>query len=155
MSVKAGRAAKISFSLAKADDINDDLATVAAKTYLHIGATRGKTKTASWSTADVTTADSPQYNQQSIVTFKEKTLSVDGIAYDDAAFNLKALGSAIEFPDAIAQGGEPYMWLKYETLLEGTRYLFGIATSWERGEPYDNGGTFSFEVTVMNELEGA
>ena len=47
------------------------------------------------------------------------------------------------------------MWLKYETLLEGTRYLFGIATSWERGEPYDNGGTFSFEVTVMNELEGA
>lgn len=115
MSVKAGRAAKVSFCLAKADDINDNLATVSAKTYLHIGATRGKTKTSSWTTADVTTSDSPQYNQQAIVLFKEKTLTVDGIAYDDAAFNLKALGSAIEFPDAIAQGGEPYMWLKYET----------------------------------------
>ena len=155
MSVKAGRAAKVSFCLAKADDINDNLATVSAKTYLHIGATRGKTKTSSWSTADVTTADSPQYNQQAIVLFKEKTLAVDGIAYDDAEFNLKALGSAIEFPNANAQGGEPYLWLKYETLLEGTRYLFGVATSWERGDPYDNGGTYSFEFQIMNELEGA
>jgi len=155
MSVKAGRAAKVSFCLAKADDINDNLATVSAKTYLHIGATRGKTKTSSWTTADVTTSDSPQYNQQSIVTFKEKTLSVDGIAYDDAAYNLKDLGRAIDFPDPVDQGGEPYLWIKYETPLEGTRYIFGLATSWERGEPYDNGGTYSFEFMIMNELEGA
>ena len=121
MSVKAGRAAKVSFCLAKADDINGNLATVSAKTYLHIGATRGKTKTSSWTTADVTTSDSPQYNQQSIVTFKEKTLSVDGIAYDDAAYNLKDLGKAIDFPDPVDQGGEPYLWIKYETPLEGTR----------------------------------
>ena len=155
MSIKAGRAALVSFAVAKADDINNDLATVAAKTFLHIGATRGKTKTSTWETADVTTSDSPQYNKQSLVTFKAKTLSVDGLAYDDAAFNLDALGDAIEFPDPTTQGGEPYMWIKYETLLEGTRYLFGMATSWERGEPYDGGGTYSFEFEVQNELKGA
>ena len=155
MGIKAGRAALVSFALAKADGINDSLATVAAKTFLHIGATRGKTKTSTWSTADVTTASSPQYNKQSIVTFKEKSLKVDGLAYDDAAYNLDQLGEAIEFPDATAQGGEPYMWIKYETLLEGTRYLFGLAKNWERGEPYDGGGTYSFEFEVQNELKGA
>lgn len=155
MSVKAGRAAKISFCVATADDINDDLATVAAKTFLHIGATRNKTETNTLETADVTTSDSKQYRKQSIVTFKESGLSVDGIAYDDAEYNLLALSKAIKFPDAITQGGEPYMWVKYETHLEGTVYKFGIATSWERGEPYDGGGTYSFELSVMNELEGA
>ena len=155
MGIKAGRAALVSFALAKADDINDSLATVAAKTFLHIGATRGKTKTSTWSTADVTTSDSPQYNKQSIVTFKEKSLKVDGLAYDDAAYNLAALGDAIDFPDPTAQNGEPYMWIKYSTPLAGNRYLFGIGKSWERGEPYDGGTTYSFEFEIQNELKAA
>ena len=155
MAAYTGRASLVHFVPAKADDINNTLATVAAKAYKFIGATRGKTKTSTWSTADVTTSTSPQYNKQSLVTFKEKTLKIDGIAYDDAAFNLSALGDAIEFPDATAQNGEPYMWIKYSTPLEGTRYLFGIGKSWERGEPYDGGTTYSFEFEIQNELKGA
>ncbi|ULG01319.1 hypothetical protein phiA005_0066 [Aeromonas phage phiA005] len=150
-----GRDRLLSFSVCKPSDGDEPLATVAARTFLHVGGTRGKTKNASWDTADSTSSDSPQFNKEYLVTFKENTLSIDGIYILDAAGNLDALEDAIVFPDATNQGSQPFMWLKFEHPQQVTRYLFGIATSFERGEAYDGAATYSLEFQIMKELKGA
>lgn len=150
-----GRDRLLSFSVCKPSDGGEPLATVAARTFLHVGGTRGKTKTAAWDVADTTNCDSPQFNKESIVTFKENTLSVDGIYILDVTGNLDKLEDAIVFPDATNQDSQPYMWLKFEHPQLTTRYLFGMATNFERGEPYDGGATYSFEFNIMKELKGA
>ena len=150
-----GRDRLLSFSVCKPSDGDEPLATVAARTFLHVGGTRGKTKNASWDTADSTSSDSPQFNKEYLVTFKENTLSIDGIYILDAAGNLDALEDAIVFPDAINQDSQPFMWLKFEHPQQVTRYLFGIATSFERGEAYDGAATYSLEFQIMKELKGA
>ena len=150
-----GRDRLLSFSVCKPSDGTEPLATVAARTFLHVGGTRGKTKNASWDTADSTSSDSPQFNKEYLVTFKENTLSIDGIYILDAAGNLDALEDAIVFPDATNQESQPFMWLKFEHPQQVTRYLFGIATSFERGEAYDGAATYSLEFQIMKELKGA
>ena len=150
-----GRDRLLSFSVCKPSDGGEALATVAARTFLHVGGTRGKTKNASWDTADSTSSDSPQFNKEYLVTFKENTLSIDGIYILDAAGNLDALEDAIVFPDATNQESQPFMWLKFEHPQQVTRYLFGIATSFERGEAYDGAATYSLEFQIMKELKGA
>ena len=150
-----GRDRLLSFSVCKPSDGGEPLATVAARTFLHVGGTRGKTKNASWDTADSTSSDSPQFNKEYLVTFKENTLSIDGIYILDAAGNLDALEDAIVFPDATNQESQPFMWLKFEHPQQVTRYLFGIATSFERGEAYDGAATYSLEFQIMKELKGA
>lgn len=150
-----GRDRLLSFSVCKPGDGDEPLATVAARTFLHVGGTRGKTKNASWDTADSTSSDSPQFNKEYLVTFKENTLSIDGIYILDAAGNLDALEDAIVFPDATNQESQPFMWLKFEHPQQVTRYLFGIATSFERGEAYDGAATYSLEFQIMKELKGA
>ena len=148
-----GRDRLLSFSVCKPSDGGEALATVKARTFLHIGGTRGKTKNSQWDTADVTSSDSPQFNKEYLATFKENTLSVDGIYLLDASANMDALEDAIVFPDATDQDGQPFMWLKFEHPQLTTRYLFGMVTSFERGEPYDGGSTYSLEMNVMNELK--
>ncbi|MGL4616358.1 MAG: phage tail tube protein [Shewanella sp.] len=150
-----GRDRLLSFSVCKPSDGDEPLATVAARTFLHVGGTRGKTKNASWDTADSTSSDSPQFNKEYLVTFKENTLSIDGIYILDAAGNLDALEDAIVFPDATNQESQPFMWLKFEHPQQVARYLFGIATSFERGEAYDGAATYSLEFQIMKELKGA
>ena len=150
-----GRDRLLSFSVCKPSDGAEPLATVAARTFLHVGGTRGKTKNASWDTADSTSSDSPQFNKEYLVTFKENTLSIDGIYILDVAGNLDALEDAIVFPDATNQESQPFMWLKFEHPQQVTRYLFGIATSFERGEAYDGAATYSLEFQIMKELKGA
>lgn len=150
-----GRDRLLSFSVCKPSDGGEPLATVAARTFLHVGGTRGKTKNASWDTADSTSSDSPQFNKEYLVTFKENTLSIDGIYILDAAGNLDTLEDAIVFPDATNQDSQPFMWLKFEHPQQVTRYLFGIATSFERGEAYDGAATYSLEFQIMNELKGS
>ena len=149
-----GRDRLLSFSVCKPSDGGEALATVKARTFLHIGGTRGKTKNAQWDTADVTSSDSPQFNKEYLVTFKENTLSVDGIYILDSTGNLDKLEDAIVFPDATNQDSQPYMWLKFEHPKLTTSYLFGMATNFERGEPYDGGATYSFEFNIMKELKG-
>lgn len=150
-----GRDRLLSFSVCKPSNGGELLATVAARTFLRVGGTRSKTKTAVWDVADATNCDSPQFNKESIVTFKENTLSVDGIYILDAAGNLDKLEDAIVFPDATNQDSLPYMWLKFEHPQLVTRYLFGLATSFERGEAYDGAATYSLEFNIMKELKGA
>lgn len=150
-----GRDRILSFSVCKPSDGGEPLATVAARTFLHVGGTRGKTKNAQWDAADSTNADSPQFNKEYIVTFKENTLSIDGIYILDTSGNLDTLEDAIVFPDATNQDSQPFMWLKFEHPQQTTRYLFGMATGFERGEPYDGAATYSFEFNIMKELKGA
>ena len=149
-----GRDRLLSFSVCKPSDGGEPLATVAARTFLHVGGTRGKTKTAAWDVADTTNCDSPQFNKESIVTFKENTLSVDGIYILDTSGNLDKLEDAIVFPSATTQNSQPYMWLKFEHPDLVTSYLFGLATSFERGEAYDGAATYSLEFSIMKELKG-
>ena len=133
----------ISFSVCKKADITNS--NPSALTYLEGGMFRGKTMTGKWSDADVTADKSADHIKSSIVTFREDTLKVEGIAYDDAIYNQEALRDAILYPDATTQGGEPYMWIKLQHAAYGTEYFPVIGTSWEDGNPYDGGITFSAE----------
>ena len=153
MTAYVGRATAYSFSPALGSANSKTLAELAALTWLYIGATRGKENDSSWTTADATTSDSPNYKKQSLVTFVESTLKIDGVAYDTDAYNIPELELAINYPDATTQGGEPYMWIKEVNPVFGTRYHFCMGTKCTITSSHDDVIKYSAEFSVMNTVK--
>lgn len=153
MSAYAGRTTAVSFFKAKASDNIKTLAELGAYSWSYIGALRGKEHDSSWTTADATTADSPDYTKESIVTFKEETYKADGVARDEEIYNVKKLRKAIRKPDAVSQGGEPYFWLKVVDPVFGTEYLFVQGTKCTITSAHDDAIKFSVEFAVMNSVD--
>lgn len=153
MTAYVGRATAYSFSPALGSANNLDLAALAALSWKYIGATRSKENASTWTTADATTSDSPNHKQQSLVTFNETTLSISGVAYDDDAYNVTDLESAINFPDATTQGGEPYFWVKEVSPVFGTRYHFCMGTSCTITSAHDDTIQYSTEFSVLNTVK--
>ena len=102
-----------------------------------------------WGTA----ADSPDYKKQSLVTFVESSIKIDGVAYDEDAYNVKDLELAINYPDATTQGSEPYMWLKEVSPVTGTRYHFVMGTKCTITSAHDDVIKYSSEFSVLNTVK--
>lgn len=153
MTAFVGRATAYSFSPSLGSANVKTLAELAALTWKYIGATRGKENDSSWTTADATTSDSPNYKKQSLVTFVESTVKIDGVAYDDDALNIPDLELAINYPDLTTQGGEPYMWIKEVSPVTGTRYHFCMGTKCTITSSHDDVIKYSAEFTVMNTVK--
>lgn len=92
MTAYVGRATGYSFIEAKGSDNTKTLAQVAALAFKFIGAARGKENDSSWTTADATHSDSPDFKKQSLVTFNENNIKIDGVFIDDGTANLVASG---------------------------------------------------------------
>lgn len=153
MTAYVGRATAYSFSPALGSANNKTLVELGALTWSYIGATRGKENDSSWTTADATTSDSPDYKKQSLVTFVESTLKIDGVAYDEDSYNIPELELAINYPDATTQGGEPYMWIKEVNPVFGTRYHFCMGTKCTITSSHDDVIKYSAEWSVLNTVK--
>ena len=153
MTAYVGRKTAYSFSPALGSANSKTLVELAALTWSYIGATRGKENDSSWTTADATTADSPDYKKQSLVTFVESSIKIDGVAYDEDAYNVKDLELAINYPDATTQGSEPYMWLKEVSPVTGTRYYFVMGTKCTITSAHDDVIKYSSEFSVLNTVK--
>ena len=152
MTAYVGRATGYSFAVAKGSDNTKTLAQVSALPFSYIGAARGKENDSSWTTADATHSDSPDFKKQSLVTFNESTIKVDGVFIDDGSANLVNLENAINYPDKTTQGGEPYMFIKEVHPVTGTRYFFCMGTKFTVTSSYDDTVKWSAEWTVLNRI---
>ena len=152
MTAYVGRATGYSFIEAKGSDNTKTLAEVSALSFKFIGAARGKENDSSWTTADATHSDSPDYKKQSLVTFVENTIKIDGVFIDDGTANLLALENAVNYPDKTSQGGEPYMFIKEVSPITGTRYFFCMGTKFTVTASFDDVQKWSMEASVLNRI---
>lgn len=153
MTAYVGRATAYSFLPALGSANNKTLAELDLLSWLYIGATRGKENDSSWTTTDATTSDSHDYKKQSLVTFVESTLKIDGVAYDEDSYNIPKLEAAINYPDATYQRGEPYMWIKEVNPVFGTRYHFCLGTKCTITSSFDDVIKYSAEFSVLNTVK--
>ena len=152
MTAYVGRATGYSFIEAKGSDNTKTLAQVAALAFKFIGAARGKENDSSWTTADATHSDSPDFKKQSLVTFNENTIKIDGVFIDDGTANLVDLENAVNYPDATSQGGEPYLFIKEVSPITGTRYFFCMGTKFTVTASFDDVQKWSMEASVLNRI---
>ena len=151
----SGRDRLISFSVCKPSDGDELLATVAARSFLHIGGTKDKGREAAWDKSEYTNSDSPQFRKEYITTFIDESINISGTYLLDSNANLAALRSAILYPDEVTQASQPFMWLKYEHPDFPDEYLFGLAENFNLTETYNEATTYEFKFNIMKSLQGA
>lgn len=131
--------------------IADELATVGSLSWLRLGMMRAKNISTNWDTADTTADQSPGFTRTSLVTFKAVEFSGDGVSYDDAAYNQKALNAHVVSPGS-ATANQPKAWFRL-TFPDGSTYVGPfIVTSWESTNPYDTECTWSITANSNGDV---
>ena len=115
-------------------------------TFLQVGAMRGKNIKFEWSTGDATADDSPDFTEESLVTFKKVTISGDGVYNDAASSNQETIEDHILTPGA-STDYQPHIWVQW--IYPNGKTFQGpfLATSWNIDAPHDNVMTYSMEAT--------
>lgn len=142
MSAHDGKTCAVSFSIAAKG------ATVGTLVWSVLGMMKTKSLKATWDTADSTADSTPDASKTAIATRQSISFSGDGVSYDDAAFNQRALKDQF-FNPSVTTSGQPEVWLKlvYASGESFTGYF--LLTSWSDDAPEADVQTWSIEATAQ------
>ena len=145
MSAYDGKTAAVSFSIAAST------ATVGTLTWLTLGMMRTKSIKSTWDNADSTADSTPDSGKTAIATRLGHSFSGDGVSYDDAIHNQRALKNQFYNPSATTSG-QPEAWFKieYESGEVFTGYY--LMNSWSDDSPEADVQTWSIEATCQGKL---
>lgn len=136
-----GRDVVVEFAIA------DENAVPSSLTYTTLGMMRGKSTKVKWDTVDTTADKSPAFTKTNLVTFKSVEFSGDGVSYNDAAYNIKAMKLQVISPGS-ATSNQPKVWLRV-TDPDGDKFEGPfIVSEWSDDRPYADAATWS--ITAMS-----
>lgn len=139
MGTFVGRDVLVEFAIANED------ASTGSLVYNKLGMYRGQAIDTTWETVDSTASDSANFTKTNLVTFKNVTLSMDGVSYDDAVHNQETLEAHVVNPPSTTSY-QPKVWFKV-TYPSGKIYEGPfIITKWGNSVPYADVATWSIEA---------
>lgn len=119
--------------------------------FKRLGMCRSKSTNINWNTTDATADTSPDQTTESLVTTKEKTISIDGVSRGDDVNNQSALFNHIDKPETT--NNQPYVWVRLVNNVMGiTIEGCYLITSLSEEYPYDDVCTWSIEGTSAGEI---
>ncbi len=114
-------------------------------TWTTLGMMRTKSMAGTWDTADSTADSTPDSAKTVIATRRSSSFSGDGVSYDDAVHNQKALKSQFYNP-GVATQNQPKAWFQL-TYPSGEKFTGPfMITSWTDDAPEADVGTWSLEA---------
>lgn len=145
MSAHDGKTCAVSFSIAAKG------ATVGTLVWSVLGMMKTKSLKATWDTADSTADSTPDASKTALATRIGVTFSGDGVSYDDAAYNQRALKGQFFNPSATTSG-QPEAWFKL-VYASGESYTgYFLMTSWSDDAPEADAQTWSVEATAQGKV---
>ena len=126
----------ISFEVAFGDETQDP----ATLTFFEVGMCRDKSINVSWDTVESTADKSPQNTKTYLVTFKNVEVSINGVAYDDAAYNQREVKQYVYDPPE-SMGRQPKAWVRQTTPMDIITVPV-IFTSWNTSGNYADVATW-------------
>ena len=145
MSAYDGKTCAVSYSIAAKGAVVGDLV------WKTLGMMKTKSVKSTWDTADTTADSTPDNGKTAIATRISHSFSGDGVSYDDAVYNQRALKNQFHNP-AVTTSGQPEVWMKleYESGESFTGYF--LLTSWSDDAPEADVITWSIEASCQGKL---
>lgn len=141
MSAYNGTDCAVSFAIAP------ESAAVGGLVWSSLGMMKTKSLKTTWDTADTTADKTANAGKTAIATRLATSFSGDGVSYDDAVYNQRALKSQF-FNPGVSTQNQPKAWFKLE-FPSGEKFIGPyLMTSWSDDQPDADAGTWSLEAQI-------
>ena len=116
--------------------------------WLFLGALRSNSLSTEWDTVDATADDSAGAIREMLATYKNITISADGVAKrTDNGTTTNQIALLQHFMNPTSTGGQPVVWLR-RTDPRLTIIGYFLMSTYDLEAPYDEVSTYSIEATT-------